>query len=58
MCKFLDFMDSPSYTYMKWPLGAPGGVNYFFDGPSHNASDEYLWLKYKIDLTFSIMIGR
>ena len=21
MCKFLDFMDSPSYTYMKWPLG-------------------------------------
>ena len=20
MCQFLDFMDSPSYTYMKWPL--------------------------------------
>ena len=20
MCNFLDFMDSPSYTYMKWPL--------------------------------------
>ena len=20
MCKFLDFMDSPSQTYMKWPL--------------------------------------
>ena len=21
VCKFLDYMDSPSQTYMKWPLG-------------------------------------
>ena len=28
MCKFLDFMDSPSHTYMKWPLAVKNVVCY------------------------------
>ena len=29
VCKFLDYMDSPSQTYMKWPLARVQRSGYF-----------------------------